>query len=86
MALTFILKEVTVGETLEDIEAKNLLNKFLGSQVILAGMESHVSHPAKTVRKTTKVTTSTVSKFKFESFKYYFFLFVHYFYIKISTS
>ncbi|XP_017783961.1 PREDICTED: titin isoform X2 [Nicrophorus vespilloides] len=44
------------GESAEDTEARNLLNKFLGSQVILAGMEG-----ASSSRKTTSTSASTTT-------------------------
>ncbi|XP_018570913.1 titin isoform X2 [Anoplophora glabripennis] len=52
------------GDTEEDIEARGLLNKFIGSQVILSGMESRTSSkttsvsPTSTVRRSTKITTT----------------------------
>lgn len=60
------------GDTQEDVEARDLLNKFIGSQVILSGMESKTSStttenivsasPSNTVKRTTKITTTvTVS-------------------------
>lgn len=58
------IAEYEEDDTPEDVEAKNLLNKFIGSQVILRGMESVSSHPStatstSTVKRTsTKVTTT----------------------------
>lgn len=60
------------GDSEEDVEARDLLNKFIGSQVILSGMESRTSStttkdnagasPSSTLNKTTKITTTvTVS-------------------------
>lgn len=49
-----------VDETEEDAEARNLLNKFIGSQVLLSGIESPVSTPGN-VQRTIKITTSTTS-------------------------
>ncbi|CAG9773679.1 unnamed protein product [Ceutorhynchus assimilis] len=57
------------GDSEEDVAARGLLNKFLGAQVILSGMESHAassntktttssSSPEGTVRRTTKITTT----------------------------
>lgn len=60
------------GDSHGDVEARDLLNKFIGSQVILSGIESSTSStttkesttasPSSTVKRTTKVTTTvTVS-------------------------
>lgn len=60
------------GDTEEDVEARDMLNKFLGSQVILSGMETRSSTtttkesvsstPTSSVKRTTKITTTvTVS-------------------------
>lgn len=50
--------DVRQSDTAEDAEARMLLNKFIGSQVLLSGMEGHVPK-AKAVRRTvTKVTTT----------------------------
>ncbi|KAK4874661.1 hypothetical protein RN001_014021 [Aquatica leii] len=55
--------DVEEGDTVEDAEARKLLNKFIGSQVILSGMESHSSSsPVTTTVKRTTTTTSTSSK------------------------
>ncbi|KAK9752686.1 Smoothelin cytoskeleton protein [Popillia japonica] len=58
--------EIEVEETEEDAEARNLLNKFIGSQVLLSGMESQLSKlpdtsPVGSVKHTTKITTTTTS-------------------------
>lgn len=61
-------EEYREGDTEEDSEARNLLNKFIGSQVILSGMESKTSSsttcesvaavsPVSTVKRTTKIST-----------------------------
>lgn len=56
----FIFIEVYEGETAEDAEARSLLNKFIGSQVLLSGMEARGSHSATVVNKrVTKVTSTT---------------------------
>lgn len=56
------------GETAEDAEARTLLNKFIGSQVLLSGMETQQSHSTDASmanKKITKVTTThTVSFYK----------------------
>ncbi|KAF5290833.1 hypothetical protein FQA39_LY14595 [Lamprigera yunnana] len=49
------------GDQVEDAEARKLLNKFIGSQVILSGMESCSSSPSVTTTKRT-TTTSTSTK------------------------
>lgn len=57
-----IVAEVYDGETAEDAEARALLNKFLGSQVLLSGMESRESHATSGTlikKRITKVTTTT---------------------------
>ncbi|XP_031353277.1 titin-like isoform X2 [Photinus pyralis] len=52
--------DVQEGDTAEDVEARKLLNKFIGSQVILSGMETQTSSPpSSTVRRTTTTTTTT---------------------------
>jgi len=64
--LVFVLSKrdvvVETGDTTEDIEARALLNKFLGASVILHGMEqggkSPISRPATT---TTTMTTTSAS-------------------------
>lgn len=67
-------EEYREGDTEEDAQARDLLNKFIGSQVILSGMESQTtsssttetfgSSPTSTVKRTTKITTTlTVSFF-----------------------
>ncbi|XP_057654880.1 mucin-2 isoform X1 [Diorhabda carinulata] len=48
-------EEYQEGDTSEDIEAKSLLNKFIGSQVILSGMENR-----STSIKTSKTSTSDI--------------------------
>ncbi|XP_072394526.1 uncharacterized protein [Diabrotica undecimpunctata] len=45
-------EEYEEGDSSEDIEARSLLNKFIGSQVILSGMEN----------RGTSITTSNISK------------------------
>ncbi|KAK9883725.1 hypothetical protein WA026_001913 [Henosepilachna vigintioctopunctata] len=60
-------EDVEVGDTSEDIEARGLLNKYLGSQAILSGIEGQVSttttctartaSSSTAVKNTTKVTT-----------------------------
>nr|XP_023020334.1 uncharacterized protein LOC111508923 [Leptinotarsa decemlineata] len=49
-------------DTEEDIKARGLLNRFIGSQVILSGMESREGTPKTTdaIKRTFKVTTTTV--------------------------
>ncbi|CAG9856982.1 unnamed protein product [Phyllotreta striolata] len=52
------------GDSIEDAEARNLLNRFLGSQVLLTGMESmntnvKTSPTGVVTRKTVKITKST---------------------------
>lgn len=65
------------GDTAEDVEARDLLNKFIGSQVILSGVESRTSTtsteenataaPTSSVKRTTKITTTvTVSQHYFQ--------------------
>lgn len=63
------------GDTEEDIEARGLLNRFIGSQVILSGMESRTSSktssisPSSTVKRTAKITTTvTVRSNNFKKF------------------
>ncbi|KAL1497754.1 hypothetical protein ABEB36_008657 [Hypothenemus hampei] len=62
-------EEHVEGDSKEDIAARDLLNKFIGSQVILSGMESCASKssnnevvtsssPVSTVRRTTTITTT----------------------------
>lgn len=54
-------------DTEEDTEARNLLNKFIGSQVLLSGMEPHVKKQSShqhdagegKVQRTIKITTTT---------------------------
>lgn len=64
------------GDTAEDVEARDLLNKFIGSQVILSGVESRTSttttkdnvtaSPTSSIKRTTKITTTvTVSQYDF---------------------
>nr|XP_022906552.1 titin-like [Onthophagus taurus] len=53
--ITRMKNEDIEGETIEDIEARNLLNKFIGSQVLLSGIESSQDGAKRTV---TKITTS----------------------------
>ncbi|GJQ80131.1 hypothetical protein Trydic_g19411, partial [Trypoxylus dichotomus] len=53
--------EIEDDETLDDAEAKNLLNKFIGSQVLLSGMESQASIPPGNATRTIKITTTTSS-------------------------
>lgn len=62
----FFFVEVHEGETLEDAEARTLLNKFLGSQVLLSGMEARESHATGGTfvsKRVTKVTTTTTVSF-----------------------
>ncbi|XP_050309144.1 titin isoform X5 [Anthonomus grandis grandis] len=61
-------EEYEEGDTEEDIAARGLLNKFIGSQVMLSGMEACakststtsriISSPVSTVRRSTKITTT----------------------------
>jgi hypothetical protein len=53
-------EDVREGDTAEDIEARGLLNKFLGAQVILSGIESNVKASSTTTnsKRITKVTTT----------------------------
>lgn len=56
-------EDIRDGDSLDDIEAKGLLNKFLGSQVILSGLETTAlssSSSSKTTR-TTKTSSSNQS-------------------------
>ncbi|CAH0564491.1 unnamed protein product [Brassicogethes aeneus] len=57
------------GDTEEDVEARSLLNKFIGSQVILSGMENRATSatsstttsstsPTSTEKRTTRVTST----------------------------
>lgn len=65
MFFLIFLIEIREGETAEDAEARTLLNKFIGSQVLLSGMESRQSHSTGATvinKRVTKVTsTNTVS-------------------------
>ena len=58
--------DIREGDSAEDVEARGLLNKFLGAQVILSGIESNVKASTTTsnAKRSTKVTTTiTVSFF-----------------------
>lgn len=60
----------------EDSEARGLLNKFLGAQVILSGIESniktagHVTHGSSGKKATTKITTTVTVIMLFQLFLY----------------
>ncbi|KAJ8972683.1 hypothetical protein NQ317_001703 [Molorchus minor] len=60
-------EEYQEGDDEEDVKARSLLNKFIGSQVILSGMDSRTTTTAKTTtvspdssaKRTVKITTTT---------------------------
>ncbi|XP_063904658.1 titin-like isoform X2 [Zophobas morio] len=53
-------EDIREGDSAEDVEARGLLNKFLGAQVILSGIESNVKASTTTsnAKRSTKVTTT----------------------------
>ncbi|XP_045477090.1 microtubule-associated protein futsch-like isoform X2 [Harmonia axyridis] len=54
-------EDIEYGDTSEDIEAKDLLNKYLGTQVILSGIEGQVSRTGTSSTKATSFTTAAKS-------------------------
>lgn len=56
MILSRIVQEN--GDTDEDVEARALLNKFLGASVILHGMEHAEKSPGASATKPTSITSS----------------------------
>ncbi|XP_044759033.1 microtubule-associated protein futsch isoform X2 [Coccinella septempunctata] len=54
-------EDIQHGDTEEDIEAKDLLNKYLGTQVILSGIEGQVSRTGASTEKATSFSTSAKS-------------------------
>lgn len=55
-------KVVESGDTDEDIEARALLNKFLGASVILHGMEQGGKSPTSSSPTTTTTSASLVNQ------------------------
>lgn len=55
--------DIREGESVEDAEARGLLNKFLGAQVILSGFESNVKATSQT-RQSTKITSTITVSYK----------------------
>lgn len=68
-----VFLEVVEGETEEDREARSLLNKFLGAQVLLQGMEPLVSAQSpglvsQVERQRLVISTSSTDKVCFKVF------------------
>lgn len=64
-ASNILVADYQADDTPEDKEARSLLNKFIGSQVILSGMETRSSSsPSGTTSTTVKRTTTTSSTSK----------------------
>ncbi|XP_044253053.1 uncharacterized protein LOC123004018 isoform X2 [Tribolium madens] len=51
-------EDIRQGDSSEDVEARGLLNKFLGAQVILSGIESSIKSTSSNAKRSTKVTTT----------------------------